>query len=186
MKSFAKTYWWVFLFIALYAGYVYMIMPHGPADYCEEQKRYLTNEELTKGLKEELVSGIKEETKWAIQSSKFKGIEANTTAFFQKYPHLIWVDRNASRHDIPISVHALYFFTLAEKEQFNQERQKVKKGNHEISPPQQQEYKAVIGISYDAWLNGCGHIMETIPQYDLIEENSGWYAKQNPYQNNLK
>ncbi len=170
MNSFAKTYWWVFLFIALYAGYVYVILPHGPADYCEEQQRYLTNKELTKGLAEALERGIKEETESAIQSPKFTGLDANTTEFFQKYPHLIWVDRNASRYDIPISVNALYFFTPAEKERFNQKW----------------KYKTVIGVSYEAWLNGCGHIVETIPQYDLIEENSGWYAKQNPYKNNLK
>ena len=186
MKSFAKTYWWIFLFIALYASYVYVILPHGPADYCEEEQRYLTNVELTKGLPEALERGIKEETELAIQSSEFKGIEANTNAFFHKYPHLIRVDRNESRYDIPISVNALYFFTPAEKEQFNQERQKIKKGNHETSPPQRPEYKTVIGVSYEAWLNGCGHIMETIPQYDFIEENNGYYAKQNPYQNNLK
>lgn len=166
MKSFAKTYWWVFLFIALFASYVYIILPHGPADYCEEQHRYLTNEELTKGLSETLERGFKEETESAIRSSKFTGIDANTTKFFQKYPHLIWVDRNASRYDIPISVHALYFFTPSEKELFNQKW----------------KHKTIIGVSYDEWLDGCGNTMGVPPQYDLIEEDNGYYAKQNPYQ----
>lgn len=169
MKSFAKTYWWVFLFIALYAGYVYVILPHGPADYCEEKQRYLTNEELMKGLPEDMAWIVKHETEVVIQSPEFTGIDANTTEFFQKYPHLIWVDRNASRYDSPITIYARYFFTPTEKESFNRKW----------------KYKTVVGVSYYVWLDGCGDTMGTPPQFDLIEDDTS-DAKQNPYQNSLK
>lgn len=186
MKSFAKTHWWVFIFIGLYAGYIYVILPHGPADYCEEQQRYLKDEELTKGLADGLAETIKDETENALKST---GLDVNTTEFFQKYPHLIWVDRNASAKYFPISVNALYFFTPAEKEQFNQKWQKVLEERYRSKPPSERpKYKIVVGISYEQALNSCGRAVEPfqMPWIDHIEENEGRYAKKNPYQNNLK
>ncbi|MDK9693890.1 MAG: hypothetical protein OEL19_06565 [Sulfurimonas sp.] len=185
MKNFIKKYWWLLVVIAISTNYIYL-QTRSPADYCEEQQRYLTNEELTQGLADGLAGTIKDKTENALKST---GLDVNTTEFFQKYPHLIWVDRNASAKYFPISVNALYFFTPDEKKQFNQKWRKVLEEYYRSKPPSERpKYKTVVGISYEQALNGCGRAVEPfqMPWIDYIEENEGRYAKQNPYQNNLK
>jgi len=199
MENFIKKYWWLLVVIAISTKYIY-IQTRSPADYCDEEQRYLTNEELInhklpQGLIKHMADVVKDKTKKATKLTNFEGIDANTTEFYQVYPQMIWVNRDAKNYDIPIVVFALYYFTPKEKEIFNKKYQEhLQKYFKKKSIPLSKRWgeKTIVGISYEQWLNGCGSwAFGQISIIDLIEEDTDgnkrrYKWEENPYQNNYK
>lgn len=191
MENFIKKYWWLLVVIAISTKYIYMEI-RSPADYCDEEQRYFTDEELInyklpQGLREHMAYVVKDKTRWETNLTDFQGIDANTTEFYQKYPRMIWVKRHAKDYDIPITVKALYYFTPQEKEIFNKKyKEHLQKYfiEHSISLSRQWGKKTIVGIGYEQWLNGCGSwAFGQSPIIELIEEDAGYGRKNNPYQN---